>query len=320
MKFVRHLSSPFVRGAGWICKRFSRCLLLRPFRQNNGGWLQSVSISEASLCWAGESTWVEGAGSGSFHHDTPMHLSQQDPPAEKRRHGAPLAADINGLSDALSDRDGRDPVARVVSVDVDELLHELALHLPRDLSPVRRRHRDRAMALLCEEAVLETAYCASIVYLEGVVEGSSLRAGGLIMSAPVKLPKKGEVTALGCVACTLGPQLESRVRQLFADKRAPLALALEALGNELLQLLGRRMLAELLQTVRRQGLILGQRLQFGEQESGRQAPVALLRLAGAEATGIRLSESHPLWPHKSATAVFAVGRNLSKLSLSRHDV
>jgi hypothetical protein len=201
---------------------------------------------------------------------------------------------------------------------VDDLLQELEFNPPEDLSPVRRRQRDKAIILLSDEALLVAACSINSLCLKGKAGNDGLYVGGEILPMPAQLPKKGELTALGFGACTLGSQLEVRVRQLFAEKRAPLALALDSLGNELMLALGRRVQLDLLASVRRQGFILGQRLQFGESELDLSAQAAVLRLSGATKIGIKLHRGNLLRPQKSTAAVYAVGRNLPKLSLSRY--
>ncbi|MGD9163907.1 MAG: hypothetical protein PVF13_04005 [Chromatiales bacterium] len=203
-------------------------------------------------------------------------------------------------------------------MSVDDLLYELELNPPEGLSLVRRRQRDKAIILLSDEALLDAAYSINNLSLEGEVGGDGLYVGGEILPTPPRLPKKGELTALGCGACTLGSQLDVRVRELFAEKRAPLALALDSLGNELMLVLGRHMQFDLLANVRRQGLILGQQLQFGESELDLSTRAAVLRLSGATKIGIKLHRGNLLRPQKSIAAVYAVGRNLPKLSLSRY--
>jgi hypothetical protein len=208
--------------------------------------------------------------------------------------------------------------ARVSTVTVENLLRELKLNQPKDLSPVRLRQREKAMALIRDEALVDTAHCFKIVPLEEGGEGDRLRAGGEILPLPERLPKKGVMTAFGCGAYTLGPRLDARVSELFRGKRAAIALALDALGNELLMALGGRMRSELLASVRRQGLILGQRLRAGESGFDLPSQAAILRLAGAGEIGIDLHRDNLLRPQKSTVAVFAIGHKLPKLSLSRY--
>ncbi len=216
----------------------------------------------------------------------------------------------------MSDVDGA-PI-RASAVTVDDLLQELMRNPPKDLSPVRLRQREKAMAMLHDEALLDTAHSFDIVPLAGEIEGNCLRVGSEILPMPERLPRKGVMTAFACGAYTLGPRLEARVRELFSEKRAALALALDALGNELLLALGRRMRSDLLASVRSQGLILGQRLRVGESEFDLPAQAAVLRLAGAGEIGIDLHRVNLFKPQKSEIAVFAVGRKLPKLSLARY--
>jgi hypothetical protein len=201
---------------------------------------------------------------------------------------------------------------------VEDLLQGLEPSAPEDLSPARRRQRDLAIALIRDEGLLEAAYSFNEVRLQDVAEGKRLYVGGEILPIRGGLPKRGELTALACCVCTLGPRLEVRVDRLFTEKRTPLALALDSLGNELLLALGRRMQSDLLASVRRQKLILGQRIRVGESELDISAKATVLRLAEAAEIGVNLHRGHQLWPQRSSAMVLAIGRNLPKLSLSRY--
>lgn len=205
-------------------------------------------------------------------------------------------------------------VTNSATVRVADLLDELVLSTPKDFSPVRSRQRDKAIALIREEALLDTAaYSFNNVQLERMMDASRLRIGNETLPIPAQLPESGELTALGCGACTLGPRLEARVRQLFGEKRAALALALDYIGNELLQSLSRRMLDQILASVQRQGLSLGQELHVGDPDLDISTQAATLRLAGAGGIGISLHRNNLLLPTKSTSLVFAIGRNLPRV-------
>jgi hypothetical protein len=199
-------------------------------------------------------------------------------------------------------------------MEVSDLLNELELHPPTDLSPVRRRHRDKAITLIREESLLHPAHSFNTVRLHGIDDDGQLCVGGEILQAPAQLPKQGELAALGCGVCTLGPRLDVRIRLLIAEKRAALALALDYLGNELLIALSRR-LEDLIQAnVHSLGLSMGQELMIEDSESDLSTHAAILRLAGAAEIGITLHRSNLLLPLKSTAVAFTVGRNLQQES------
>ena len=316
MKYLYFLSNPFVSGSEWIYERISRFLLSLFSRLQRNGWQWAAQLpgaiqrgvarvlSDSRSCaqWLISVTGFEmPAGSetvGDRHwrqikRNIALHRSD------------PMPVAIPG-----------DCSTAGTTVRVSNLLQELELNPPKHLSPVRRRQRDKAIALVREEALLEAAYSFNNLRLDGIDEENRLRVGGEILPTPGQLPKKGQLTALGCCACTLGPRLEARVSQLFAEKRAALALALDFVGNELLLALGRRLQGDMLTRVRRQGLSLGQTLAIGDSEFDLSAKAAVLRLAEATEIGITLQRGNLLVPQKSTAVVFAVGRNLPKVCRS----
>ncbi len=219
--------------------------------------------------------------------------------------------------DPLRMSETSDSMSGVSVVASDNLLRDLSLNQPLDLSPVRRRQRDKALALLQDEALLEAAYSFSVVALSGRTGEGALRVGVETLRVPTNCLKQRYQVALGCGACTLGPLFAVRVRQLLAEKRGALALALEALGNEILSSLGQRMHAELEAVVRNRGLILGQRLACNDSELDRASRAALLRLVRAGEIGITLQGDNPRHPQHSTIQLCAVGRKRPRLSLSR---
>jgi hypothetical protein len=293
MKLVYRLSNPLISGSEWAYELFNGFLsvLSSLVCDNRRQWLARYlgRIERETRRW-----FFDG---GSYRQQI-----KQDAASTRPDHMLMVnAGDCSNMS---------------ATVQVDALLQALALNSPKDLSPVRRRQRDKAIALVREEALLDATYSFGNLQVEGIVEGNCLRVGGETLPIAPQLPIAGELTALGCGACTLGPRLEARVRQLFAEKRAALALALDYVGNELLLALGRRLRENLQADARRQGLVLGQKLQVGESELDLSARAAVLRLAGAPEIGITLQRGNLLLPQKSASMVFTVGRNLPKSSRS----
>ncbi len=203
------------------------------------------------------------------------------------------------------------PVVRGV-----DLRRELAADPPEGMSPVRARLRRDAMAVAEAEDLIEACYSYAIVPLEGWADGR-LRAGAECLDAPRLVPASGELTAIGCGVCTVGPRLPARVTALFGERRASLAVALDELGSEMLFALGRRIQDRMLSECYRKRLSMGAELAAGDPGLGLDAQAAVLRLAGAESIGVGLHRGGLLTPLKSASVVFAVGRNLPESSWSR---
>lgn len=199
---------------------------------------------------------------------------------------------------------------------VNNLLRELELNPPANLSPVRSRQRDKAMALIREEKLLDPAHSFNTVQLHGIDSDGRPRVGDEILPATLRLPEVGKLFALGCGACTLGSRLEARVRQLFIEKCSAQAQALDNLGNELLFVLGQRLRDDIRASVRRQGLSLRREVKIWNSGHDLSTQAAVLRLAGAAGIGITLQRSNLLLPMKSASMVFAIGRKYPKVAPS----
>lgn len=317
MKRLYRISTLFISGSGWLYDRLARFVSRRIARANGNGRQRILAGFLGDVEWdTGRLLYDGGSCSQGLISDDCMRSVEAD-----NRH----------IDRCFLRVDERIPVKRsdrmwmVIEKDcstanrcvrADDLLQVLALNPPKDLSPVRRRQRDKAIALVRDEALLEAAYGFNHLPLEWLDEGNRLCVGGEILPAPARLPKRGEVTALGCGACTLGPRLESRISGLFAEKKTAQAIALDYLGNELLLTLGRRMQADMQTCVRRQGLSLGQRLEFGGAEFDLSVQAAILRLAGAAEIGISLHRGSMLLPQKSTSVVFAIGHKLPRSARS----
>ena len=100
--------------------------------------------------------------------------------------------------------------------------------------------------------------------------------------APRLLPESGELTALACGVCTLGPTLERASARCSREKRASLALALDELGNELLFAVSRRAQDRMLADASPRGLSMAGELDAGDPGLALDAQAAVLRLAEAE--------------------------------------
>lgn len=185
-------------------------------------------------------------------------------------------------------------------------------------SAVRERMREQALELVRTEQLVEAAYSYRIVPLDTPVS-ETLRLAGETLHAPWLLPASGQLTALACAVCTVGTRLEARVSELFVQKRASLALALDALGNELLFAASRQVQDRVLADVRRRKLSMCGELRPGDPGLCLDAHAAVLRLAQADAIAVSLRGRHTLMPLKSASIVMGVGIALPAASWSRCD-
>lgn len=208
----------------------------------------------------------------------------------------------------------------MAALGAEKLLRE-AMRVPppeAGVAGLRTRLRAQALELALAEKLLAPRRCHAVVPLERI-DAAGLRCGGEVFDAPWLMPASGELTALGFVVCTIGPALEQRVRSLFAERRASLALALDALGNEALSALTRRAQDELQASVIRGGLTMAGELRPGDPGLALTAQGGVLRLAGAEAIGVTVTRLNMLAPTKSTSAMFGVGRDLPVARWSRCD-
>lgn len=185
-------------------------------------------------------------------------------------------------------------------------------------SPARNRLRAQALAMARDESLVGAAYSYRIVDLQAPA-APVLQAGGESLEAPWLLPASGQLTALACGVCTLGPALERRVSELFAQRRASLAMALDELGNELLFEISRRAQDHMQAEVGRRGLSMSGELRAGDPGLALEAQGAVLRLACADSIGISLSEGFVMHPLKSTSMVLGVGIALPASAWSRCD-
>ena len=201
---------------------------------------------------------------------------------------------------------------------VDALRLAAAEPLPGRPSAARTRLRAEARDLARSEGLVAAAYCYCIVPLEAP-PAEMLQAGGERLFAPWLLPASGQLTAIACAACTLGPALERRVSALFAEHKASLALALDQLGNELLFAVSRQAQDRLQADLGRRGLSMAGELRAGDPGLAIEAQGAVLRLAQAETIGVSVNTSHLMHPVKSTSMVLGVGIDLPVATWSRCD-
>ncbi len=200
-----------------------------------------------------------------------------------------------------------------------DLKRELASGPLEGLSPVSARLREQAVAMIHDEKLLEAGYSYNIVPLDQPAKGPQLRAGGERLEAARLLPESGQLTALGCGVYTLGERYENRVRELFKERRAALAVVLDEIGIELLYAMGRRIQDRMLSECYRKRLSMGAELHAGDPGLALDAQAAVLRLAEAKAIGVGLHKGQLITPLKSGSVVFAVGRDLPEVAWSRCD-
>jgi len=184
--------------------------------------------------------------------------------------------------------------------------------------PSRLRYRLRALELIRDEGLYAPAYSFRIVPIDAV-EQDGLRAGGELLDASRLIPETGDLTALCCVAVTIGGSLGPRVSALFAERRVSLALATDDIGNRLLMDLSRWTDDKLLGTVKKRGLTMAGELRPGDPGMRMSDQAALLRLADAASIGMSVAAGGSLLPLKSTSAVFGVGTDLPMAQWSRCD-
>lgn len=204
------------------------------------------------------------------------------------------------------------------SVRAIDLRKIAALMSPDEDTGAAQRFGAEAIELIRRERLVEASWSYQIVPL-GAPPGDILHAGGETFHAPWLVPEAGELTALACAVCTLGPRLEQRVTEAFARRRASLALALDRLGNALLLALGRLMQDRLLADTARRGLTMAGELRAGDPGLALDAQPAVLRLAQASEIGVTLTSGQVMRPVKSTSMVLGVGIDLPPARWSRCD-
>jgi hypothetical protein len=204
---------------------------------------------------------------------------------------------------------------------------DLLRDVERSRVPVRVAQRDKlvslreqALDLVRERGLVRPRACWRIVALECEADaGGVLCLDGQRLHAPRLIPDSGRLTALACAAATIGPLLEQQVGALFAQRSASLALALDAVGNELLFALSRRVQDQVFAAARRQGLTVAGELRAGDPGLDLLAQQTVLDLAGAAQIGLTLTRTLMIHPAKSTSMVQGVGLALPAQTWSRCD-
>ena len=180
--------------------------------------------------------------------------------------------------------------------------------------------RQEALSLVDAQGLLETRACWRVVPLDGTPgDAGWLCVDGQRLQAPWLVPASGTLTAVACAVATLGSGLEQAVAQLFRERRASLAVALDSVGNELLHALSRRVQDRLWAEVRRQGLDVAGELRAGDPGLALTAQRTVLQLARADEIGVTLTRTMMMNPTKSTSIVQGVGLALPAQTWSRCD-
>jgi hypothetical protein len=183
---------------------------------------------------------------------------------------------------------------------------------------VTARLRLQALEYAQAENLVQCAWSYRVVPLEGPA-GDILCLDGEHLPAPWLIPESGELTAVACCVCTIGPLLEERVTALFGERRASLAVALDSIGNELLFAVSRRAQDKIQAEVTKQGLCMAGELRSGDPGLALDTQATVLRLAQAHTIGVRASASGMMSPLKSSSMVLGVGVELPPAQWSRCD-
>jgi hypothetical protein len=184
--------------------------------------------------------------------------------------------------------------------------------------PAGDRLRGQALDLARERGLGRAACVVEVVALDAAEDGVfSLR--GERFHAPRLIPQSGELTALAFGVCTLGAAISGQITALFAERRAALALALDGLGNAMVMEASRRLQDLALAQARKRGLTMAGELRPGDPGLALEAQPAVLRFSGAERIGVDCTAGLNLSPHKSASVVYGVGRDLPATTWSRCD-
>ena len=180
------------------------------------------------------------------------------------------------------------------------------------------RFRRAAIDLIEREGLLAPAYRVRIIPLDAPPD-NVLRVGGEVLDAARLIPDNGQLTALACGVCTLGPGIERRLTTLVAERRRSLALALDKVANDLLFVLVRRAQDRLIAEARTLQLTVAGELRAGDPGLPLDAQSAVWRLSGGNSIGVTVTEGQALRPLKSISMVLGVGIDLPAVHWSRCD-
>ena len=176
-------------------------------------------------------------------------------------------------------------------------------------SGFRAKARGDAIEMIVRDELIRPAAAFQIVKTEAML-GDRYDLGGISLRAPALGGEPGKVFAVAACACTLGPQLEAKVSELFRARRALLAVTLDQLGNELLFGIAARLQEQVHLEAQRRALEPGFERYPGDPGIDLAEQAAVLMLAGAHNAGISVSAGGSLRPAKSLSCVVVLGRGL----------
>lgn len=188
----------------------------------------------------------------------------------------------------------------------------------RGQSSVRSRYREKAEELVKLEKLVEPQVAFRIVEIEKI-EGDKILVVGEWLEAPRLIPESGKLTHIAAGVSTLGWKITERCTSLFDERKASLAIALDALAGELLMDTGRKLQDRIFKQVRKMGLSIGTELHAGDNGLALEAQHQVMRLADAQKIGVAVSSGLLLTPLKSGSVIFGVGEDLPVSTWSRCD-
>ncbi|OGA19733.1 MAG: hypothetical protein A3H32_20255 [Betaproteobacteria bacterium RIFCSPLOWO2_02_FULL_63_19] len=180
-------------------------------------------------------------------------------------------------------------------------------------SHAQARHRGEALAIIAREPLTAPRFDYRI-HRAKVTDNGWLSAGETTLYAPRFLVEPGELVAVAATVCTLGTALQERISELFATRRRSLALALDAVSNELLFRLADRATAAVRRAARSMDLEAGLEISPGDEGLPLDQQAAVLTLTGSSEHGLTVSDTGMLAPVKSLSVLVALGRNLRQRS------
>lgn len=182
-----------------------------------------------------------------------------------------------------------------------------------DASPVKARHRGEALAMIAGERLTVPRFDYRI-HQAKLADSGELSAGETTLYAPGFLDEPGEIVAIAAAACTLGTSLQERIAELFATRRRSLALALDAIANELVFRLADRTTAAIRRQARNMDLEAGLEISPGDEGLPLDQQAAVLALTGSSEHGMTVNAAGMLVPVQSLSLLVALGRNLRQRS------
>jgi hypothetical protein len=111
---------------------------------------------------------------------------------------------------------------------------------------------------------------------------------------------------IAVLAVSVGEKIETRVNELFAAGEYTAALLLDAAATVAVEQVADSVCAFIAASVREKGLCVGERFSPGYGDWDVREQPEILRLAGAERIGVKMTPSFMLLPRKSITALLGL--------------